>query len=180
MLFDSYFGLVIAPNKKLQEQTEIASIHDECSSVVFLFNHAALIFGVIVESCKSNGDTHDHLRNLKASNDNWIEPLRTELHGHQKVVAVHGCMDTVVHDHKENSWRGCCHIRMPAIKQDSNVVIPVKENKRFLVNDNEESINEFTENKIRNEMNSGSEKVNSFSKQQQSASTHGNLLKINN
>jgi hypothetical protein len=36
---------------------------------------------------------------------------------------------------------------MPAIKQDSNVMIPVEENERLLVDDNKESIKEFTKNR---------------------------------
>jgi uncharacterized Zn finger protein (UPF0148 family) len=53
-------------------------------------------------------------------------------------------MHRIVHNHKENSGRGLGYVGMPAIEQDGNVMVPVKENERFLVNDNKEGIKQFT------------------------------------
>jgi hypothetical protein len=80
---------------------------------------------------------------LTDGNVDAIEPLGLEFDGHQKVVKVHDGMDSKVHGDKKEPSRGLGHICMPAIQQDRNVVIPVQENERFLVNDNKESVKEF-------------------------------------
>lgn len=82
--------------------------------------------------------------NLKNRNDNRIEPLGAHLHGHQKVVTVHGGVDAVVHDDKENSGGGRCHIGMVAVEEDRNVVVPVQKDEGLFVHDNEKGVNELT------------------------------------
>jgi hypothetical protein len=54
-------------------------------------------------------------------------------------------MNTVVHDDKENTWWRRCNIGVPAVKQDSDVMVPVEENEGLLVDNDKECINEFTE-----------------------------------
>jgi hypothetical protein len=114
VLCDGNLGLVVAADEELHEQKEVASVHDESSSIVFLLDFARLVGIVKVESQKSDNDTNHHLRNLKACDDYRIEPLRTKFHCHQKVVPIHGRMNAIVHDNKENTWRRGCDIGMPA------------------------------------------------------------------
>jgi hypothetical protein len=52
-------------------------------------------------------------------------------------------MDRVVHDDKKDTrWR-FGRIGMPAVEQDRNVMIPVQEDEWFLVNNNEEGVDEL-------------------------------------
>jgi hypothetical protein len=53
-------------------------------------------------------------------------------------------MNSIVHGHKEQATRSLGDIRMPAIQQNRNMVIPVQENKGLFMNDNEKGINKFT------------------------------------
>ena len=136
--------LKVTANKELQEQKEVASIHDECCRVVFTLNQASRVRFVIIESSQRTSDADDHLRDLENGNDHWIEPLGAELHGHQKVVSIHGSVHTVVHDHEEDSGRRGCHVGMPAVKKDRDVMVPVQKDERLFVNDNKECVNELS------------------------------------
>lgn len=53
-------------------------------------------------------------------------------------------MDGIIHDDKENAGGWHRHVGMPAIKQDGNVMVPMKENERLLVYNDEERVKEFT------------------------------------
>jgi len=53
-------------------------------------------------------------------------------------------MYRVVHDDKEDSRRRYCHVGMPAVQQDGNVMVPMQENQVLFVNDNEEGIQQLT------------------------------------
>jgi hypothetical protein len=53
-------------------------------------------------------------------------------------------MHAVIHDHKEDSRRRGCHVRMPAVEKDSDMMVPVQKDERLFVNDNEECINELS------------------------------------
>ena len=105
-----FLGLEVSTNKELQEQKEVAAVHDKRRRVVFALNQAGRIRFVVVKSSQRARHTDDHLRDLENGNNHWIEPLGTKFHGHQEVVSVHGSMDTVVHDHEEDSGRRGCHV----------------------------------------------------------------------
>jgi hypothetical protein len=53
-------------------------------------------------------------------------------------------MDTVIHGHKEQTSRGLGNVCVPAVNQNRNVMVPVQEDKWFLMDDDEECINQLT------------------------------------
>ena len=125
LLFLHVFWLEVASNKKLHKQEQITAVHNKGGRIVLFLDLAIRVRTVIIKSSKSDEHTDDHLRNLKSGNNHGVKPFWTELHRHQEVVAVHGCMHTVVHNNKENSWRRSSHIRMPAVQQHSDVMVPM-------------------------------------------------------
>jgi len=68
---------------------------------------------------------------------------------------------------------------MPAIKKHRNVMIPMQEDKRFLVDDDKESINEFAAGE-RERVNNRLVHATSLQRISEKAkATYGNLLRIN-
>lgn len=56
-------------------------------------------------------------------------------------------MNSIIHDDKKEArWRHG-HVRMPAVQQNGDVVVPVQEDEWLFVNDDEERINQFPANK---------------------------------
>lgn len=148
-LLEGNLRLDVAADEKLQEQEEVAAVHDKGGNVVLCLNVALRISLEEVESSQSDRNAHNHLRNLHRRDNNGVQPTRLQSHRHQKVVAVHAGMNRVVHGHKENTrWR-LCNIRVPAVQQDRDVVIPMQENELLLVNDNEKCVNQLTVIKVR-------------------------------
>ena len=49
-------------------------------------------------------------------------------------------MDSIIHGAEKESGRTLCDVGVPAIQEHSNVMIPMKKDERFLVNDNEKRI----------------------------------------
>jgi hypothetical protein len=136
----------VPANKELSKEEQVTSIHDEGCRIVFSFN-LAIAVGVIHEIIKGHqgdGDSNNHLTNLKGRDEHRIEPLGADPHGHEGVVKVHAGVNRVVHDNEKDSRRRCGNIRMPAIEQNCNVMVPVKENKGLFVNNDEERVKEFT------------------------------------
>mmetsp|Transcript_3190 Transcript_3190/g.8831 ORF Transcript_3190/g.8831 Transcript_3190/m.8831 type:complete len:116 (+) Transcript_3190:541-888(+) len=68
-------------------------------------------------------------------------------------------MHCVVHDAKDDSRRSLGNVGMPAIRQNGNMMVPVQQNKRLLVDDNEVSINQLREFAQNEELNPGSNHV---------------------
>ena len=136
---------MVSLNKELNKQQQIASVHYQCGSIVFWLNGALfLVFRAQDKTKNSDSHTDNHLRNLGNSDPNTVEPLWFAFDSHQKVVKVHDGMNPVVHSDKEQASRGLGDIRMPAIQQNRNVVIPMQENEGLFVNDNEKRIKKFT------------------------------------
>jgi len=53
-------------------------------------------------------------------------------------------MHCIVHaNEKETKWRGC-NIRVPAVKKNSYVMVPMKENQGLFMYDNKERIDKLT------------------------------------
>jgi hypothetical protein len=136
--------LEVSANKELKKEEQITSVHDKRCRVVLFFNAAGWVRLVVVKTEQGHNNTHHHLRDLKDGNDHGIEPLGAKLHGHQKVIAIHGSMYAVVHHNEKDSGRRGCHVRMPAVQENSNMVVPMQEDERLFVDDNEEGVNELT------------------------------------
>ena len=139
-------GLEVPSDEELHEQEQVASVHDKGGRVVFALElaRAFLVSRVEVEGRECHGHTDNHLRNLERCDVHWIEPLGSELDGHEEIVEVHAGMDGVVHDDEKDSRWACRHVRMPAVQKDRDVMIPVKEDELLFVDDNEERVKKLT------------------------------------
>jgi hypothetical protein len=93
-----------------------------------------------------DGQEHpdEHLGNLSHRNPDRIEPLGLHSHCHEEVVEIHHGVNTIVHGDEESTRRRVVHVGMPREEKHRNVMIPVKEHKRLLMNHNKEGIKKFT------------------------------------
>mmetsp|Transcript_16602 Transcript_16602/g.20686 ORF Transcript_16602/g.20686 Transcript_16602/m.20686 type:complete len:96 (-) Transcript_16602:534-821(-) len=87
-----------------------------------------------------HSDTHKHLTYLRNCDNNGVEPFWFHFDCHEKIVTVHNRVDGVIHGDEEESTGRCGHIGMPAIEKDRDVMIPVEEDKFFLVDNYEECV----------------------------------------
>jgi hypothetical protein len=58
-------------------------------------------------------------------------------------------MDGVVHNDEEDARRARGHVRVPAVQENSNVMVPVQEDERFLVNDDEEGVEQLPARRLK-------------------------------
>jgi hypothetical protein len=105
----------VSGEKELTEEEQVASVHEKCSNVVSPIQGTFGIHNEVVIAHNGRGNSHDHLTNLHRSDYHRIEPLGFHPKGHEKVIAVHGSMDRIVHGCENNTRRGCRNIRMPAV-----------------------------------------------------------------
>jgi hypothetical protein len=131
-------------DKKLHKQHQVASVHDQGSRIVFRFQSTLLFIARRQHETEgSNDHANNHLRDLGYGNPDAVEPFGLALDGHQEVIKVHEGVNSKVHGDKEQTSRGLGDICMPAIQQNRNVVVPVQEDERLFVNDNEKCVQEF-------------------------------------
>ena len=104
--------------------------------------NGAIVRSHIDKSRNSKCDTDKHLRYLQKGHHHG--PGWTNLDGHEEIIEIHDGMDAIIHIDKENAAWSMSDIGMPAIQQDSNVMVPMQENEFLLVNENKESVKEFT------------------------------------
>jgi hypothetical protein len=119
-------GLNVPAHEELEEQEQVRPVHDEGGRVVLGGNVARRVGLVVVEGGQGNGDAHHHLRDLGDGNDHGVQPLGLTADRHQKVVKVHDGMDGIVHHHEEDSWGARGNVRVPAIQQDGDVMVPAE------------------------------------------------------
>lgn len=137
----------ISLEKELDKEHQIGSIHDECRNVVFSLDVTGFSIRVGHDKTQNgHGDTDDHLRDLRDGNVHGIKPLGFHFDGHQKVIKVHDGMNGIIHDAKDNTGGCLGNVRMPAIGQDGNVMVPMQKDEGFLVNENEKGVNQFAVN----------------------------------
>ena len=60
-------------------------------------------------------------------------------------------MNRAVNSHKNNTGWCSCDVCVPRVKKDSNVVVVVKKDKRFLMDNNEQCIKELSVIKVKND-----------------------------
>lgn len=135
----------VSLHKELSEKEQVTSVQKETSIGVFFLNMAGRVSFEVVITGNGHGNTDHHLHDLQGSNGHRVEPLGLHFHGHQKVVTVHESMDSKVHGNKDESDTRRRGKAMPAVKKDGDMMVPVQEHEFFLVNDNEESVQQFRE-----------------------------------
>lgn len=80
---------------------------------------------IIIECRESHTNSNEHLAKLHERDKDGVEPLRTPLHRHQKVVSIHDRVNRVVHNDEEKSTGAGGDVGMPAVKEDSDVMVPM-------------------------------------------------------
>mmetsp|Transcript_8248 Transcript_8248/g.16576 ORF Transcript_8248/g.16576 Transcript_8248/m.16576 type:complete len:217 (-) Transcript_8248:413-1063(-) len=141
---NAWIDTQITTHKELSKQEQVTSVHDKGGRVVFVTQMTRF---TLAHGNKGTGNrdtnTHDHLRNLCRRDHHWWQPFWFAVTGHEAVVKIHNGVDAIVHHHEKDTRRTCCHIGMPAIEQDCNMMVPMQENQFLLVNDNEKRVHQF-------------------------------------
>mmetsp|Transcript_54623 Transcript_54623/g.116047 ORF Transcript_54623/g.116047 Transcript_54623/m.116047 type:complete len:230 (+) Transcript_54623:128-817(+) len=143
-----HLDLDVPRQEEVQEQIEVAPVHDESRGEVFLLNVAnppLLGVAVKVETQRRHRHPHGHLGDLHQRDDDRVEPARAHPHGHQEVVPVHDRVDGVVHGHEEQPRGGGRDVAVPAEEEDGHVMVPVQEDEGLLVHDDEERVQQLGE-----------------------------------
>ena len=128
LLLSLNLHLEIPRNEELSKQIEVTSIHDERRNIVLLLNVARSSLNrmrIIIECHNSHTNSNEHLTKLHECHKDGVEPLGTPLHCHQKVVSVHDCMNRVVHDDEEKTTGAGGCVGMPAVEDDSDMMVPM-------------------------------------------------------
>lgn len=129
---------------ELDKEVEVGAVHDAPGDDILLLDGArALALVEEDEAHDAEGGTDDHLRDLGDGDEHGGEPLRLLLDGHEEVVAVHDGVDGVVHGDEEEAGAGLGGVRVPAEKEDGDVVVPVEEDEVLFPCDDEEGVNEL-------------------------------------
>ena len=145
-LFLAGFGKIITLEEEFQKQKQVTAVHDERSHIVVGGQPAILnrfCNPQQVAACYRNGDSDNHLRDLRNRNVHRLEGLGLAIDRHQEVVKVHNRMHSVIHDTKDQADRCLGDVGSPAIQQHGDVMVPVQEYEFFLVDHNEERVKEF-------------------------------------
>ena len=59
------------------------------------------------------------------------------------IIPIHYSMHRVVHSHKVQARRGLGNVRVPAVQQDGDVVVPVQSDEFAFAKHDEESVQEL-------------------------------------
>lgn len=86
---------------------------------------------------------HQHLCDLHERDHHGEGSRHTSAGRSSRVVAVHERMDGVVHAHEPAAAGHTVFIRVPAVQQDSDVMIPVQEDQTLLTQDDEHRVPEL-------------------------------------
>lgn len=124
------------------EEQQVAEVHDKgVDDVVHGGDAVDFVFPEIEEP--QNAQPHEHLRDLHECDQHGDGSRHASAGRSNRVVAVHECMDGVVHGHEPAAAGHTVFIRVPAVQQDSDVMIPVQEDQTLLTQDDEHRVPEF-------------------------------------
>jgi hypothetical protein len=83
---------VVAVEEELNKEIKIAGIHDQGCLDVGETGMAIFLSGPC-PGLGGNGDSHDHLNDLKDRNDLGVEPFGLATNGHEEIVEIHDGMN---------------------------------------------------------------------------------------
>lgn len=121
------------------EEQQVAEVHQRGADDILHGGEAVLLIIPEVEE-PHNAYPHDHLCDLHERDQHGKGSRHTHAGCFSRVVAVHECMDGVVHGHEPAAAGHTVFIRVPGVEQDSDVMIPVQEDQTLLTQDDEHRV----------------------------------------
>lgn len=121
------------------EEQQVAEVHDEGVEDVVHGGEAVDVMVPVIEE-PQNAQPHEHLRDLHERDQHGDGSRHASAGRSKRVVAVHERVDGVVHAHEPAAAGHTVFIRVPAVEQDSDVMIPVQEDQTLLTQDDEHRV----------------------------------------
>lgn len=121
------------------EEQQVAEVHHRgVDDVVHGGDTVDVMFPEIQEP--QHAQPHHHLCDLHERDHHGEGSRHTSAGCSSRVVAVHERMDGEVHAHEPAAAGHTVFIRVPAVEQDSDVMIPVQEDQTLLTQDDEHRV----------------------------------------
>lgn len=133
----------VSANSEVTEQVQVGCVHETASNQIGTVVVASVAVKGIVPSRAAHKCSDKHLSDLRQSNEVSRERLGADVQSLQAIVTIHKGMNCVVHRHEVQTARGTRRVRAPAEKKDSDVMVPVQENKRLLAQNDKDGIDQF-------------------------------------
>ena len=135
---------VIPIQGKLRKERKVRRIHDTPGGNVEAVHVTRIVIHqILIRRRHLHRHTDHHLCDLGRGDDKWRHPRRFHLECHEAIIAVHDGMHGVVHGHKVERLGCLRRKRVPAIQQDSDVVVPVEKQQRAFAGHDKGRVNEF-------------------------------------
>jgi hypothetical protein len=138
---------------EVHEQVDVAAEHDRAGEqvggrVVAHWPSRCLpedVLGDVLEVPAGEADegAEEHLADLREGDEEGGEGLGAQVERQQAVVAVHECVDHVVHGHEVQARPRHRGVRVPAEQQHRHVVVPVQEDQRLLAQHDEGRVHQL-------------------------------------
>lgn len=112
--------------EEVEEENEVREVHEK-GPLDILVSDVTLVAARFLEvGNRVDDNTDNHLRDLATRDDN-VDPLRNSVAERaHSVVRVHGSMNGEVHENEPTTGGAEVFARVPAVDEDSCVVVPVK------------------------------------------------------
>ncbi len=121
--------LQIGVVEEVEEENKVREVHEKGPHDVFVRDVALIAAPLLEVGDRVDNDADDHLGDLPAG-DHDVDPLwDSEAEGAEAVVRVHGSVDGEVHEDKPATGGAEVLARVPAVDEDSCVVVPAMTNK---------------------------------------------------
>ena len=139
------FLVNVRPVEEVPEQDGVGRVKEDGDSYGEEAHLAGLVLQERFDGEVIEQDAHKHLGQLNSC-DGLRHPLgRDTPTGTEGVISVHDGVDGVVDDSEPNPRGDGIGIAVPAVDEDSDVVVPVQDHHLLLAQDNERSVKQLRE-----------------------------------
>lgn len=116
--------------EEVAEEQKVGEVDGEreVEVLVGLLTRAALVLESVVAD--GDGDAEDHLGDLEGGDEHGDMLGEAQVERAQRVVGIHESVNGVVHPDEPASTGGVVLVSVPGVHEDSDVMIPVEEDKR--------------------------------------------------